>query len=91
VTSIAPLAISTTVLPKAKRKRGYTAQLSAVGGQAPYAWKRVKRKLPKGLKLKASGLVTGKPRVKGTKRFKVRVTDARGTTRTAWVRLKVRR
>ncbi len=87
-----PLGVTTRRLPSAKRTRPYSAVLQASGGTAPYTWKRIKRKLPKGLRLSTSGELHGKPKVRRrTVKFKVRVTDAAGAGAKAWVRLRVRR
>jgi hypothetical protein len=90
VSSVAPLAVASTALPAAQRRSPYRAQLVAVGGQAPYTWKRVKGKLPKGLRLGRDGQVTGTAKVRASKRIQVRVRDAQGRSTTRWVRLRVR-
>jgi hypothetical protein len=84
------LAIQTTALPTARRRAAYRAQLVAVGGAAPYTWKRAKGKLPKGLRLTRDGQVVGTAKVRTTKRVKLRVRDGAGVTTTRWVRIRVR-
>jgi hypothetical protein len=88
--AVAPLLVQTTTLPTAARKKPYRATLTASGGSAPYMWTRSRGALPKGLTLSKSGAVTGKAKAKGTKKLRVRVTDASGTTSLRWVRIRVR-
>jgi hypothetical protein len=49
-----------------------------VGGTTPFKWKRISGILPKGLKLKHTGLLSGTPKAKhvspGTYSFTVQVT-----------------
>jgi hypothetical protein len=69
--------ITTTSLPGATRGVAYSVQLHATGGTTPYKWKRI-GKLPKGLKLAHSGLLSGTPKTKhvspGTYHFTVQAT-----------------
>jgi hypothetical protein len=60
--------ITTTSLPSATLGAQYSVQLGATGGATPYRWKVVPRsgKLPKGLKVRADGLLTGTPRTRDT-------------------------
>jgi hypothetical protein len=51
--------IATKSLPGVKRGTYYSAQLEAVGGVTPYKWKVTAGKLPGGLKLSGSGLLSG--------------------------------
>ena len=53
------LHITTASLPEATPGKAYSEQLEAIGGVAPYKWKLVSGKLPKGLKLGSSGLLSG--------------------------------
>ena len=53
--------IATTSLLPATRGVFYSQQLQATGGNMPYTWKRI-GKLPKGLTLSTSGLLSGTPR-----------------------------
>jgi hypothetical protein len=55
--------IETESLPEAVRGSAYSFQLAAAEGKAPYKWKKV-GKLPKGLKLSKTGLISGTPSVK---------------------------
>jgi len=88
--TIAALSVETTTLPRVKRKKRYRATLEASRGVAPYSWKRTKRSLPKGLKLRTSGVVQGKAKSRASKKFRIRVTDSVGTRTTAWIRIRVR-
>jgi hypothetical protein len=90
VVALAPLAVQTTTLPTAPRKKPYRAILTAAGGSGPYTWARSSGSLPKGLTLSKSGTVSGTAKVRGTTKVRVRVTDAAGTTRLRWVRIRVR-
>lgn len=64
-------------------KNTYTATLSASGGNAPYKWSLApgSAPLPPGLKLKATGVVSGKATTAGTYTFVVRVTDKKTKTK----------
>jgi len=70
--------ITTTSVPDATPGVHYSSQLAATGGPAPYKWKRTAGVLPKGLKVKSNGLLTGTPSVKkakpGSYTFTVRAT-----------------
>jgi hypothetical protein len=66
-TSVASLSIlNATPLPSATRGDTYTVVLQAQGGRTPYKWKRFSRTLPKGLKVKSTGLLTGTPKARAT-------------------------
>jgi hypothetical protein len=57
----------------------YDAQLPATGGKAPYKWKLVSGKLPKGLKLSSGGELSGRSAKKATPglySFTVQATDS---------------
>ncbi len=60
--------ISTTSLDNATRGDSYSVQLEATGGDTPYKWKIVPGlgRLPGGLRLRSSGLLTGTPRTRDT-------------------------
>jgi hypothetical protein len=85
-----PLRIATTSVPRASRRTPYATQLVAVGGVGPVRWVRVKGKLPKGLRLTSAGLITGTPKVRASKKVRIRATDAAGTSVTGWIRIRVR-
>jgi hypothetical protein len=90
VVAVAALSIESSSLPRATRKKRYRTKLVASGGVAPYRWKKIKRKLPKGLRLTRSGLVRGKPKSRGVRAFRVRVVDATGDRSARWIRIRVR-
>jgi hypothetical protein len=54
------LHVETSSLPGAVRGQTYEAQLVAFGGREPDKWKKT-GKLPKGLKLSKTGLLSGTP------------------------------
>ncbi len=57
---IAGLHITTTSLPEITPGVAYGYQLEAADGLAPYKWKKVSGKLPLGIKLSTTGLLSGK-------------------------------
>lgn len=67
----------------------YAAQLVAKGGKAPYRWTRASGAVPRGLRLTASGRLTGTPATRGRFTFVVRVTDAARTSATRRVVLRI--
>ncbi len=74
--------ITTTSLPKGtvySKSLGniYSATLHATGGNPPYKWSLVSGTLPAGLKLKSSGVISGKATTKETGSFKVEVVDTK--------------
>jgi hypothetical protein len=72
----APVTITTTSLPDARRNRSYQRTLAATGGAPPYAWSLASGSLPPGLTLNAAtGVVGGRPTSTGTWSFTVRATD----------------
>jgi hypothetical protein len=75
------LHVVTTTLPAGTVKVKYTGGLTASGGNPPYKWKIVSGRLPTGLHLKASGVISGKPRVATTLTFTVKVTDHKTRTK----------
>jgi len=86
-----PVRVKTTALPAATRLHTYRSRLAAAGGIAPYTWSLTGR-LPVGLHLRSSGLISGEPR--GTSRgvftLVVRVKDAVGQTVTRKLLLRLR-
>jgi len=78
VSVVPPLQVTTASLPPATSGAPYGYDLSASGGTPPYRWKRVVD-LPKGLKLSATGLLSGRVSTKvvpGDYQISVRVTDS---------------
>ncbi len=53
------LHVTTASLPEVTPETAYSKQLEAVGGVAPYKWKKTEGNLPKGLKLSTTGLLSG--------------------------------
>jgi subtilisin family serine protease len=76
---VAPLAITTAALPSGTVGVAYSTTLAATGGVSPYAWSRISGKLPNGLTLGPSGVISGTPTKRGTYTFTVRVRDSVGT------------
>ena len=78
-----PLEVTTGVLPPGAVGARYSASLSATGGSPPYRWRLGdgSAKLPKGLKLKPTGVISGKPRESGTFTVTVEVLDQKTPTR----------
>ena len=74
------LSITSTSLPSGLIGSAYSATLSATGGDPPYQWRMApgSPKLPKGLKLGASGTIAGKPSKSSvSSTFTVEVEDAK--------------
>jgi hypothetical protein len=77
VSSVAPLAITTSSLAPAFEDVGYVAQLSASGGAGSYTWSVSSGALPAGLTLNsATGVISGTPSSIGPVSFTVGVEDA---------------
>jgi hypothetical protein len=77
VNAPAPLNITTTSLPNARRNRAYGQVLQATGGVTPYAWSLASGSLPPGLGLNSStGAISGTPTTRGTWSFTARVQDS---------------
>lgn len=72
-----PLTISTVSLPDATVDDAYTANLTADGGTAPYAWEITTGDLPAGLALASDGTLSGTPTAEGDATVTVKVTDAK--------------
>ena len=82
--SIAPVAITITpsTLPHGTRSVAYSATLAGSGGVATYKFAVTAGALPPGLKLTATGKISGKPTTAGNFSFTVRTTDKYGFTGT---------
>ena len=75
------LAISSRTLPSGHRGRAYSVRLMAIGGTTPYRWTRVGGTLPPGVRLAATGRLSGVPARAGTFTLRARVADRAGATR----------
>jgi len=76
--------VTTSVLPDGTVGSSYSATLSAVGGNPPYAWAVTAGALPAGLSLALStGAISGTPTAAGTSSFTVRLTDSASHTASA--------
>jgi hypothetical protein len=75
-TSGSVLQISSVPLPSGIAQVSYTANLSASGGTAPYAWSISSGQLPDGLALSSTGAIFGTPTTAGTSSFIVQATDS---------------
>lgn len=85
------LTVETTVLPEwTVGEAGYSEQLQAAGGTAPYTFEIFDGVLPDGLALdEGTGAITGTPTQAGKFTIEVLVTDADGTERTQEVTLDI--
>jgi hypothetical protein len=88
---IGPLSVTTaSPLPAATLGTSYGRTLTATGGVKLYSWAVTAGSLPAGLALNpATGVISGKPTVRGTFSFTVQVTDAQRTSATKEVTLTV--
>jgi hypothetical protein len=74
--TVAPLIISTAVLPYATAGTGLTTTLAAAGGSGAYTWSLKSGILPAGLTLGSSGVLSGMPTTVGIFPFSATVVDA---------------
>jgi Putative Ig domain len=91
--AVPPPRVTTSSLPTGVGGRPYAARLRAASGTAPYRWSLVGR-LPLGLHLRSSGLLSGTPRrgdAAGVYTFVVRVVDVDGQAGTRKLLLRLRR
>lgn len=61
ITTVDPVAITTTVLPSASHKKSYNYPLHASGGIPPFTWSIVNGSLPSGISISDSGVLSGTP------------------------------
>ena len=73
--TVEPIVITTSSLPTGTIHQQYGADLSAVGGNPPYRWSLTAGSLPPGLRLKATGTITGRPTEAGQYSFTVGLVD----------------
>lgn len=71
------LQITTMSLPDGTPKVRYSTTLAATGGNPPYKWSIADGHLPIGLRLRRSGLISGRTKAGGTFTFIVQVVDHR--------------
>ncbi|MFY9611198.1 MAG: putative Ig domain-containing protein [Blastocatellia bacterium] len=76
------LSLETTSLPDAVTGRDYSQTLSAAGGNPPYRWELAGGRLPDGLRLSDTGIISGRPATPGEVEFDVRVSDQSGLSLT---------
>jgi hypothetical protein len=81
-----PLRITTTSLAPGIAGGAYSATLHATGGTAPYHWLVEKGRLPKGLTLSDSGVISGTPQASGNATFTAEVDDSATPIATAVLR-----
>ena len=74
--AVAIIFVKTTSLANGPIDLAYNGTLAAVGGKKSYTWTLSSGALPAGLKLAATGAITGTPKVTGTSIFTVQVADA---------------
>jgi hypothetical protein len=81
--ALVPITVVSKRLPVARLGHAYRAKLVAKGGTTPYRWSVAEGRLPKGLRLTASGSILGTPKARTRAEVIVRVADAVGgrTTR----------
>ena len=72
------LSIETQSLSDGVVGQDYSQTLKAAGGSSPYRWDLKSGKLPEGLALSDSGIISGMPTVPGELSFEVRATDQSG-------------
>lgn len=82
-----PLSVRTAKLPATRVGRHYRVRLRAYLGTTPYRWTVRRGRLPHGLRLTRTGILTGRPRRAGTYRFTVRARDHTRPAMTATRRL----
>jgi hypothetical protein len=75
------LGFATKHLPRVSVGHAFRARIVAQGGVAPLQVTLVRGALPRGVRF-AAGVLSGKPRVAGTFRFVLAVTDAQGVSST---------
>jgi putative Ig domain-containing protein len=74
------LSIETQSLPDGVVGQEYSQTLRATGGSSPYRWDLKSGKLPDGLVLSDSGVISGTPTAPGEVPFEIRATDQSGQT-----------
>ena len=77
------LAVNSTSLGSGQVGSSYSASLSASGGTPSYSWSLASGKLPAGLSLSSTGVISGTPTASGTSTFTVGVKDSGSPAQTA--------
>jgi len=75
-----PLIITTQSFPTAIAGRQYNVQLTATGGITPYHWRILEGKLPGGLQVSDSGVISGTPSEIGEFNVTLAVSDSSAPT-----------
>jgi predicted outer membrane repeat protein len=69
------ISLTPATLPQVPRGAAFNQQLQGTGGNGNYSFKVISGKLPDGLSMDASGLITGNPIVLGSYTFVVNIAD----------------
>ena len=80
---VAPMEVTTSALPTARKGTWYSTLLVASGGKPTLVWSVAGGSLPSGLTLAAGGRISGTPKATGTWTFTVQVADASTPKNTA--------
>ncbi len=72
------VSVLSTTLPDGTQTFGYSYQLVATGGLAPYTWSVTSGSPPPGITLASNGLLSGTASTAGTYTFSVKATDSAG-------------
>jgi hypothetical protein len=86
---ITPLMVQSSSLPNGTLNDGYSVQLVATGGIAPYSWLKTAGNLPTGLNLTTGGLLQGSTTATGMYNFTVKATDSNSPASTATANLEI--
>jgi len=81
--SVAPLQLTTSTLANGTAGRPYSVTLQATGGTSPYTWSIVSGKLPSGVSLSSTGVITGTPAAAGAFAFSLQVRDSAASPQAA--------
>jgi hypothetical protein len=80
--AISALAVETASLPDGVIGQDYSQSLKAAGGNGTYRWDIKTGKLPEGLEMSESGVISGRPTASGEVEFEARVSDQSGQSAT---------
>lgn len=73
--TVAPMTVATASLPVGTVGKSYSGKLTATGGKSSLGWGVAAGALPAGMKLTASGRLSGRPTVAGSYDVTLQVTD----------------